>query len=307
MAARPTKSSRSSAPERLLLAAALAACSSDAPLAETSTTSTTTGGSSGEPSTGAPTTGAPTTGEFLTTTGELDCGGLTRCGVVCVDLDADPDNCGDCGVSCFISHAAAVCSAGACGFGACEPGYADCNDELADGCETALARGESCPLVCAPRAPELCNLFDDDCDAACDEDLEGCRLGVHRGASVESGRIYSLDPAAADAPPFTLEHADYFRVYAAPSPGLVPYYHCLLPSGQHYYTTSDACDDIATVESTLGHVADEPLCGAVPLYRLSNGPMNNYLYTVDPAERDDAILNLGYMYEAVAAHVWIFP
>jgi hypothetical protein len=49
------------------------------------------------------------------------------------------------------------------------------------------------------------------------------------------------------------------------------------------------------------------VCGAVPLYRLSNGINKNYLYTHDPAERDDAIANKGYLYEAIAGHVWPDP
>lgn len=301
MAARPTRNSPRSAPERLLAALALAACTSDAPLVGPASST------SGETSSGAPTTGGTTSDTGDATTGELECGALTRCGVVCVDLASDPSNCGDCGVTCLVDHATAVCDDGVCGFGACDPGQADCNADLADGCELALAPGEACPLVCAPRAPELCNLFDDDCDDACDESVAGCRVAVHRGRSLEVGRIYTLDVAAADAPPFMLEVPDYFHLYADPQPGLVPYHHCVLPSGQNYYTTSPACDDIADLAGLLGYVAEAPVCGAVPLYRLSNGPMNNYLYTHDPAERDDAILNLGYMYEAVAAHVWLGP
>ena len=298
MAARPTRNSPSCARE-LLAGLALAACTSDAPLAADETSST------GLATTTAPTTGEPTTSGD--TTGAPDCAPQTRCAGECVDLAADPRNCGDCGVTCLVDHATAVCTAGACDLGACDPGRADCNDDLADGCEAALAEGDPCPLVCAADAPELCNLFDDDCDGACDESVAGCRAPVHRAKHEEVGRLYTLDPVAAMTPPYSLELPDYFHLHSAPQPGLVPFHHCELPSGQNYYTVSPTCDDIAVLKGEIGYVATIDICGAVPLYRLSRGPMNDYLYTADPAERDDAILNLAYMYEAVAAHVWLAP
>lgn len=278
-----------SAPELAL--ALLTACTPPAtePASDAATTdNTSTSATTGEP----------------TTTGELECGELTRCGQTCVDLASDVDNCGDCGIACRVDHAAAACVDHTCTFAACDPGRADCDDLLINGCEYELAPGAACPLVCAPGDPELCNLFDDDCDGACDELAEGCRHAVHRARSDTLGRLYTVDADEAASGDYTVESLDYFQLYSAEQPGLVPFYRCLLADSQHYYTTSATCDDIASPESVLGHLAPAPLCGAVPLYRLSNGVHTNYLYTHDPAERDDAIANQGYLYEAIAGHVW---
>ena len=52
------------------------------------------------------TTGAPTTGAVM----PPDCDPpFSVCGVQCVDLAADPANCGECGVTCVIPHAAPAC------------------------------------------------------------------------------------------------------------------------------------------------------------------------------------------------------
>ncbi len=264
-------------------------------------------GSSSEPETSdTSSTGANSTGE-PTTTGELDCGALTRCGQTCVDLASNEDNCGDCGIACRIDHATAACIDSACTFAACDLGRADCDGSLINGCELELGETEDCPLVCAPDHPELCNLFDDDCDDACDELAADCRHPVHRARSDTLGRLYTIDPREAADGDYTVESLNYFHLYTAGQPGLVPFHRCLLAGSQHYYTTSATCDDIATLEGVLGHIAVTPVCGAVPLYRLSNGIHTNYLYTHDPAERDDAIANQGYLYETIAGHVWPDP
>lgn len=263
---------------------------------------TATGPGTGDP---AATTGPrDTTGKSGLTTGPLDCAPLVRCGETCVDPATDIDNCGDCGISCRIDHAAADCVDSNCAFVECDPGHADCDDSLLNGCEHSLGPGESCPLVCAPDLPEQCNLFDDDCDAACDELIKNCRHPVHRARSDTHGRLYTLDPDEAASGDYTVESLNYFHLYTTPLPGLVPFHRCRLQGDQRYYTTSPDCDGIATLEGTLGHLAPAPVCGAVPLYRLSNGVHLNYLYTHDPAERDDAIQNQGYLYETVAGHVW---
>ncbi|OJY25706.1 MAG: hypothetical protein BGO98_34360 [Myxococcales bacterium 68-20] len=83
--------------------------------------------------------------------------GKTLCLDVCVDLKTDPDHCGACLSACggFAGpNAAAICSHGSCGV-ACKEGWADCNGNTKDGCETNLeadpsncgACGSSCDLV----------------------------------------------------------------------------------------------------------------------------------------------------------------
>ena len=138
----------------------------------------------------------------------LDCGVLTSCGVSCVDLTSDPQNCGTCGRTCVIPNATALCVDGQCQLGECAYSYLDVDQNLANGCEVFddCVAGETCLSSCdtegisecvngtksclAPQ--ESCNLLDDDCDGACDEDWQalGCRVGIHRGYG-QGEHIYS--------------------------------------------------------------------------------------------------------------------
>ncbi len=58
---------------------------------------------------------------------------------MCTDLLNDPANCGGCGAFCANAgpHQVRSCKKGLCDY-ECEPGYADCNGNTADGCETNL-------------------------------------------------------------------------------------------------------------------------------------------------------------------------
>ncbi len=63
-----------------------------------------------------------------------DCDGMAGNGCE-TPLRNDPANCGACGTRCAVPNASAVCMNGTCGIGACNPGFADCNNDPADGCE----------------------------------------------------------------------------------------------------------------------------------------------------------------------------
>ena len=80
------------------------------------------------------------------------------------DLDSDVDNCGSCGHPCLVLHATAVCSAGVCGHGGCDPGFADLLPGV-PGCEY------TCPI--SPSVAESCNNIDDDCDGTIDDGNPG--------------------------------------------------------------------------------------------------------------------------------------
>jgi hypothetical protein len=71
-------------------------------------------------------------------TGRADCdlNAATGCEV---DLAGDVRNCGACGTACSLPNATAACSAGRCAVATCNAGFADCNGDAADGCETNLA------------------------------------------------------------------------------------------------------------------------------------------------------------------------
>ena len=54
------------------------------------------------------------------------------------NTNADKNNCGGCGVACSAVNGVATCSGGRCNV-ACNAGFADCNGNPGDGCETAVA------------------------------------------------------------------------------------------------------------------------------------------------------------------------
>ncbi len=98
-----------------------------------------------------------------------------------VDFDADPDNCGGCGIDCRFAHASGACMAGTCALGACDPSFYNINGSTTDGCEYA----------CTPTGAETCNSRDDNCDgrtdegdpgggAACGSDVGECTRGTNR-------------------------------------------------------------------------------------------------------------------------------
>jgi hypothetical protein len=96
--------------------------------------------------------------------GFADCNssGLDGCEV---DLQTSPTHCGACGNACSAPNATAACVNGACGVGACNPGFADCNGLASDGCELAIAA-------------ETCNGLDDDCNGQIDEGLGSLTCGT---------------------------------------------------------------------------------------------------------------------------------
>ncbi|MBL8602616.1 MAG: hypothetical protein JNK72_11900 [Myxococcales bacterium] len=126
---------------------------------------------------------------------------ITRCNEGFADCDGNPANgcetdlndsashCGRCGNACAFGNAAARCAMGVCGLGACNPGFADCDGNAANGCETGLnttAACGACGRACAPPnadaqcangqcalgqcAPGFANC-DGDADNGCEADL----------------------------------------------------------------------------------------------------------------------------------------
>ncbi len=75
--------------------------------------------------------------------------GTTRCGKRCVDLNVDPNNCGECDNGCpgaggESDNGSPLCNGGRCGY-VCFPGFKDCNRRVSDGCEVNLGND---PLHC---------------------------------------------------------------------------------------------------------------------------------------------------------------
>jgi len=249
----------------------------------------------------------------------VECGALVQCGRECADTESDPNNCGGCGRSCVIPHAAAACETGQCAIARCEVGYHDRDLEPTTGCEIMdnCEAGAECTTGCGSlgivactdgasscTVPiETCNAGDDDCDGECDEGVTpGCRVFVHRANGV--GHLYTTDIAMARTAPYHVEVENYFRIYAMPAAGLRPVFRCLKANGKRLLTTDTACEMLGAGEAQLGFWSPTALCGAEPLYRLHEPVSDNHFYTLSTAERDNAINNLGYVSQGVAGYVW---
>jgi hypothetical protein len=78
-----------------------------------------------------------------------DCDGVRANGCE-TDLTSSAGHCGKCGSACAATNGASFCAGGACAV-SCNPGFGDCNAELADGCETDLATTSSSAKLCVPK------------------------------------------------------------------------------------------------------------------------------------------------------------
>jgi len=78
-----------------------------------------------------------------------------NCYYGCYDFQNDPNNCGSCGLSCYLPNAVSGCSQGTCTFVRCmDPGWADCTPD--PGCETQLGSDGAC-AACGDKACTLAN------------------------------------------------------------------------------------------------------------------------------------------------------
>jgi hypothetical protein len=84
--------------------------------------------------------------------------GAKECNGACVQITDPAYGCGPttC-AACAIPHATAACAASGCAIGACDPGYADCDQNPANGCETDLSQTGhcgTCNAACPSAAPD---------------------------------------------------------------------------------------------------------------------------------------------------------
>ncbi|MGD8858795.1 MAG: hypothetical protein PVI30_02215 [Myxococcales bacterium] len=113
------------------------------------------------------------------------------CGQSCVDTTRDTAHCGGCDRPCMLSGAMPRCRDGECQIDACRPGFADCNDRDADGCEVDVQNDPmhcgGCSDACEPRL----NVAEMGCEAGecriakCDEGFGDCDGLVESGCEMD--------------------------------------------------------------------------------------------------------------------------
>ena len=90
------------------------------------------------------------------------------------NLQADPKNCGTCGVACVFNNATGACVAGKCKISICAKGFANVDKNDANGCEY------KCP-VWPILTTDDCDGLDSDCDGKTDEDFVAGQCGKSVG------------------------------------------------------------------------------------------------------------------------------
>lgn len=96
--------------------------------------------------------------------GFADCDGDLANGCE-TDIVDDPTSCGSCGTDCT-NNAVASCSAGVCQLDSCLSGFADCNADPSDGCETDLSSNARNCGACGNACPFLSYCCDGNCQAS---------------------------------------------------------------------------------------------------------------------------------------------
>ncbi len=153
----------------------------------------------------------------------------------------------------------------------------------------------STPSASESAAPGACTLSD--------PATLGCRVGVDRSLDPQRNlHFYTESDSGAVSNGFEVQQYDYYYLYVAEEPGLVPYYRCRTLSDSHLYTTDRGCDG-ATYEETLGWIAKSELTGTVPLHALYHATTHDYLYTTSAGEVATAEHD-GYVSQGISGYVW---
>jgi hypothetical protein len=85
-------------------------------------------------------------------------------------------SCGRCGNVCSAANGTSTCSAGVCGIGACNAGFANCDGNASNGCEVTPDRARP-TAARAARGVEVCDGADNDCDGALGRGLPDGAVG----------------------------------------------------------------------------------------------------------------------------------
>ena len=100
------------------------------------------------------------------------------------NLKTDASNCDACGTKCSIANATAICNSGKCTIGSCNSGFADCDGDASNGCETNITADAnhcgSCSKVCvSTNGTAICT--DGACGINCNAGFGNCDSDVTNG------------------------------------------------------------------------------------------------------------------------------
>ena len=118
------------------------------------------------------------------------CGmGEACCGGGCVDTQANTANCGMCGTTCTTPNGAPRCEMGTCRIAECTGAFRDCDNTVANGCETNtltdLNNCGSCGRVCPTPANSSASCAAGACGFTCLEGFADCDGAAENGCEVD--------------------------------------------------------------------------------------------------------------------------
>lgn len=118
-----------------------------------------------------------------------NCDELTDTGCE-TNLLTDVASCGGCGIACEnVAHGTAACEAGDCTLGACDPDWADCDDDLTTGCEANLETDALNCGTCGTICPDPLSCQAGECTLVCDPGMGDCNNDPSDGCETPVGTV----------------------------------------------------------------------------------------------------------------------
>ncbi len=121
--------------------------------------------------------------------GFADCDGVAANGCE-TNLQSDAGHCGACSTACSFAHGSAVCTMGSCALGTCDAGFANCDGNAANGCETTpgtdVNNCGACGNACASGPDSTATCTAGGCGIACAAGFANCDGNAATGCEVDA-------------------------------------------------------------------------------------------------------------------------
>jgi len=128
------------------------------------------------------------------TAGFSDCDGNTSNGCE-ADTRTSAAHCGGCGRTCGASNSTLVCMASTCTLTGCAAGFADCDSNTQNGCETStqtsVAHCGGCGMQCPARPNTAASCAGGACQYACAAGFNDCDDNPSNGCETQGACVYS--------------------------------------------------------------------------------------------------------------------